>query len=41
MKGNQLTYVVKKLMSFMVLVEQGVKVNWSMLRIQAQLVKFH
>ncbi len=27
--GSRLTYVAKKLMSFVMLVEQGVKMNWS------------
>lgn len=29
MKGSRFTYAAKKLMSFVVLAKQGVKVNWS------------
>jgi hypothetical protein len=29
LKGTQLTYVAKKLMSYVMLIEQGLKVNWS------------
>jgi len=31
LKGSRLTYVAKKLMNFVMLVDQGVKVNWSVI----------